>query len=113
MALISSGDWKEGQSSAPRSRTRTHKVTLFALVRHGDCGFAVLLLDLERPVLKIALHVLVVHLAANKTLSVEYGVLGVGVVGVFGAVTDTRREPLSIIYSRSWRILTVVRHPKS
>ena len=39
--------------------------------------------------LEIALHVLVIHLAADETLGVEHGVFGVGVVGVFGAVTDT------------------------
>ena len=62
-----------------------------ALVSDTDRGLAVDLLNLKGPVLHVALDFGIVHLAANKTLSVEDGVLRVGVEGVLGAVTDTGR----------------------
>jgi hypothetical protein len=55
----------------------------------GDCGLAILLRNLEGPVLQVAFDILVVNLAADKSLGVEDGVFGVGVVRVLGAVTDT------------------------
>lgn len=70
----------------------TDKVTLLALVCDGDGGFSAFLTNFERPVLHVTLDILVVHFAANETLSVEHGVFRVGVVGVFGAVTDTNHK---------------------
>lgn len=55
----------------------------------GDCGFAALLRNLEGPVLHIAFDIRVVNLATNKSLGIEDGVFGVGVVRVLGTVTDT------------------------
>ena len=64
------------------------KLTGLALVVDSNGGFSVDLLDLERPVLDVALNVTIVHLASNKTFGVEYGVAGVRVEGILGGVTD-------------------------
>lgn len=79
-----------------------------------DRWLAVLLVDTEWPVLHVANNIWVVHLAANKTLSVENGVLGVGVVGVFGAVTDTRGDgSVERRDSAEPEVLTVARRLRS
>ncbi len=51
-------------------------------------GFPALLLNLERPVLHVALDVTIVHFTTNETLRIEDGVSWVGVEGVLGAVTN-------------------------
>lgn len=65
------------------------ELTLFALVFDGNRGLAVLLGNLEWPVLHVAFDFRFIHLATNETLRIKYGVLGIGVVGVFRRVTDT------------------------
>jgi hypothetical protein len=64
------------------------EVTLLATVLDVDSGLAILVVDLERPVLHVLLHVSVVELTSDETLGVEDSVLRVGVEGVFGGVTD-------------------------
>ena len=54
--------------------------------------FSTLVVDLERPVLHVALDLRIVILAADKTLCVEDSVFGVGVECILGRVTDTERK---------------------
>lgn len=61
----------------------------FALELDFNGGLIVLLDDVERPVLLVALDLGVVDFATNKTLGVEDRVLGVGVVCVLGGISDT------------------------
>lgn len=65
------------------------EVLVRAVVFDCDDGLAELLANLEGPVLHVALDIGIIHFATNKTLRVEDSVLGVGVVCVFGGVTDT------------------------
>ena len=65
---------------------------VLALVLDLNGGLVVLLDDMERPVLLVALDLWVVDFPANETLSVEDRVFGVGVVCVLGCVSDTARE---------------------
>lgn len=58
-------------------------------MRDLDGGFSTLVNDLEWPMLLITLDICLVDLATHETFSVEDGVLGIGVVCVFSAVTDT------------------------
>jgi hypothetical protein len=67
----------------------THKFLLLAFVVNLNSRFAILLKNGERPVLNIALDILVVHLAANETFSVEDRILGVGVERILRAISDT------------------------
>jgi hypothetical protein len=64
------------------------KVTLLATVLDVDSGPAILVVNLEWPVLHVLLHVSVVELTSDETLGVEDSVLRVGVEGVLGRVTD-------------------------
>ena len=56
---------------------------------HLNVRLSVLLDELERPVLLVALDLGVVDLAADQTLGVEDRVFGVRVVRVFRGVADT------------------------
>ena len=90
------GNFLRGLHSEVRQETAerknwTHEALVTTLGVHSDDGFPALLCDLEGPVLHILLNIGVVHLAANETLGIEDGVLGVGVEGVLGGVTDTAR----------------------
>ena len=71
------------------SATATHELPGLALVGNLNDRLVALGLDLERPVLHVALNLGIVDLPSNKTLRVEDGVFRVGVVGVFRGVTDT------------------------
>ena len=57
-----------------------------------DNRFSTLVVDLEGPVLHVALDFRIVILATDKTLCVEDGVFGVGVECILGRVTDTERK---------------------
>jgi hypothetical protein len=59
-------------------------------VFHADDWLSTLILDLKRPVLDIALDFRIVALASNKTFSIEDGVFGIGMEGVFSGVTDPK-----------------------
>ena len=59
------------------------------LIVNGDGWFTTLLLNFERPMFQVTLHILVVHLAANKTFCVEYRVFWFEMKSIFGTVTDT------------------------
>jgi NAD-specific glutamate dehydrogenase len=67
------------------------EVAGFTLDLDGDDGLSRLVLDLEGPVLHVALNLILIHLATNETLGVKDSVLGVGMEGVLGRVTDTER----------------------
>ena len=69
---------------------KTDKVTVLSLEVDADNGFSIFLIDFERPMLQVTLHVLVIHFAANETLGVKHSVLWVRVKGIFSAVADTR-----------------------
>ena len=70
----------------------TYEVAVPAFVFDGNGGFAILLCHLERPVLHVASNVLIIHFAADKTLSIKYGVFWVGVESILSAVTNTDKE---------------------
>ena len=89
MAETSSGVYITRLDGHWIERSCTHETLVASLSGDGDNGFPTLLRNLERPVLHVTNDVWVVHLAANETLGVEDGVLGVGVEGVLGGVTDT------------------------
>ena len=59
---------------------------------NSDGGFTALLRNLERPVRNIADNIGVIHFTPNKTFGIENSVLGVGVEGVLGRVTDTEKK---------------------
>lgn len=64
------------------------KQLVLALDLHHDVGLAVLVLETEGEVLGVVLHRRIVPAAANKTLDVEDGVLGVQRKLVLGGVTN-------------------------
>src|SRR5277367_4610668 len=64
----------------------TYKVAFPALVFDGDGGLAILLCHFKRPVLHVASNVLIIHFAADKMLSIKYGVLWVGVESILSTV---------------------------
>ena len=72
-------------------RDATYKFASLATVLDLHTRLPALVDDLEGPVLHIALDLRFVHLATDKTLSVEDGVFGVGMKSVLGAITDTTR----------------------
>jgi hypothetical protein len=51
--------------------------------------FATLFLDLERPVFYVSLHVFIIKSTADEALSVEDGIFGIRMKGVFGGISDT------------------------
>ena len=73
----------------------TYEFTSGPLVLDGDSGLAVLLLDIEWPVLDVPLDVILVHLTTDKSLGVENGVFRIRVECVFGAVSNTAKEAVS------------------
>ena len=85
------------------------EVAGLALDLDRDDRLSTLLLDLERPVLHVLLHLVLIHLATDKTFGVEDRVRGVRVEGVLGGVTDTEAPPLALVTDRKTKcILTVV-----
>ena len=70
----------------------THEFAELATVLDLDVRLSTLVRDLEWPVLHVALDLGIIELATNETLSVEDGVLRVGVERVLRAVTNTTRE---------------------
>lgn len=60
------------------------KVTVLILVLDDDSGFAVLLGDLEGPMLHIALEFGIIHLATDETFSVKHCVCRIRVESVLG-----------------------------
>ena len=67
----------------------THEFAELATVLDLDVRLSTLVRDLEWPVLHVALDLGIIELATNETLSVEDGVLRVGVERVLRAVTNT------------------------
>ena len=76
-------------SKSRSCRADTHKLPVLALVLDLDGGLVVLLDDVERPVLLVALDLGIVYFTADETLSVEDRVFGVRVVCVLGGISDT------------------------
>jgi hypothetical protein len=70
----------------------TYEFTCLVLEANLDSRLPTIVDDIERPVLHISLQLLFVHFTTNETLSVENGVLGIGVVCVLGGVPDTRTD---------------------
>jgi len=58
-------------------------------VLYTDVGLAILLDDLEGPVLHVFFDFWVVNLAANKTLSVEDGIFRIRGKCILGGISDS------------------------
>ena len=78
--------------SVYRSWIIAHKITFPAFVFDGDGGLTIFLCYFERPVLHVASNTLIIHLAADKTFNIKYGVFWVGVESILSAVTDTEKN---------------------
>ena len=87
------GGLEGNQSDVARNEIEsdTYKFLSLSLVLNLDNRLSTLLLDFEGPVLDVAGHVSVVHLASNETLGIEDSVFGVGVEGVLSGITDTEQ----------------------
>ena len=72
------------------SQCRAYEIAISAFMFDSDSGFAIFLAYFERPMLHIASNVLIIHFAANETLSIEYSVFGIGVEGILSAIADTK-----------------------
>ena len=59
---------------------------------HTDVGLAVLLDDLERPVLHVLFDFGVINLAANETFGIEDGIFRVCGKCILGGVSDSGSE---------------------
>lgn len=75
--------------SKSRRLKRPYKIVISALVFDCNGRLSVLLLDGKRPMLHIALDVLVIHFAAHETLCVKYGVLWIRVERIFRAIPNS------------------------
>jgi hypothetical protein len=70
----------------------TNKVLLIATIFYTDVGLAILLDDLEGPVLHVLFDFWVVNLATNETLGVEDGIFRVCGKRILGGISDSGGE---------------------
>jgi hypothetical protein len=94
MAEISSGVCVMGQFvralvKAQKLATWAHKVLLISTVFYTDVGLAVLLDDLEGPVLHVLFDFWVVNLATNETLGVEDSIFRICGKCILGGISDS------------------------
>lgn len=96
MEEISSGDYRKSSQHHECTRSErgnTYELLGLAAVLNLNVGLATLVDDLEREVLHVRLDLRIFELAADETLRVEDGVVGVHRDLVLGGVAD---QPLIV-----------------
>lgn len=72
-----------------------YKITRLSFVLDRNRRFAILLRDLELPVLHIALDFRIINRATNETLRIEYGIIGIVCMRILGTVSNAKEQKMS------------------